>query len=894
MGRGKRKNSSFFLQLEKKNYVNKHITQLNVEGINIDNPKQILKEQKKFYETLYSEKDVTDETEENMNHLISMVNTPKLTENQKEHCELKVSIHECAKALKELKNGKSPGIDGIPADFYKFFWLDVQNYVVESINYSFTSGKMSTSQRLAVITLLPKKDKDRLLLKNWRPVSLLSTDYKLITKMLAMKLSSVLSDLIHHDQTAYIKGRYIGENIRTIDNAIEYCKQNNMSAILLLIDFEKAFDTIRWKFLMKVLKKFNFGNVFKRWIKIIYNEIQSTVMNNGYFSPYFNIYRGMRQGCPISAYLFIMIVEILATSIRNNKQIHGLKLKTREIKISQLADDTTIFLNSIESLQPVKDTLREFHICSGLRPNMDKTQAFIIGKHIRFKNTYNLTWCEGPINTLGVSICQSPEDNYRYNYEPKIKKIKTILSMWKQRRLSLKGKITVLNTLAISILVYPCTNLETPDRVITEIDHLFFDFLWDGGNNKIAKNTIIQQIEKGGLKMIDIESKIKSLKLSWMKRALTNPFAAWKLIIDELLTSISFDDLIKCRYNGKNFINRLPKFYKGIVQIWNEINDFNPTTIQPIIQEPLWHNKYITIENNTILWTRWQEKGIKQIHHLLNIDNQFLTCEQLKAKYNLSCNFLDHLRIRQAIPINWRGMLSPPLTNKSGDLHTTPKLYITVNEIDVDIIQAPTNTLYWLLIHKKTHRRVPTCIQRWETIYNIDNSIWHSIFKSPFKSCRETYLQSFQYRIIHRILPCNVWLVKRKIVESDKCTYRYCEGHETDTIIHYLVGCKLVQNFWQSFVAWWNAMNFSKLYPLVEENIILGFPCVTNEDIILNFCIILAKYHIYTAKRNQNIVFFLDYLKELKHKLVIEEAIHVKNFTENKFYDIWGYLVEQL
>jgi hypothetical protein len=528
------KNSSFFLNLEKINYVNKHITQLNIDGKNITNHKQILEEQKKFYKALYMEKELNKETDESMNHLIRTVNTPCLSNEKKEYCELKISIQECGKALKELKNNKSPGIDGIPADFYKKNWLDIQNYMVESFNYSFETGQMSASQRLAVITLLPKKDKDRLLLKNWRPVSLLSTDYKLITKMLAMKLSTVISDIIHSDQTAYIKGRYIGENIRTIDDAIEYCKQNNMTGILLLIDFEKAFDTIKWKFLMKVLTKFNFGNIFKKWITIMYNNIQSTVMNNGYFSPYFNIYRGMRQGCPISAYLFIMVVEILAISIRTNKKIHGLRLRTREIKISQLADDTTIFLNNTESIQPVMDTLEEVHICSGLRQNMDKTQAFIIGKHIRFKNTYNLTWCEGPIKTLGVSICQTPEDNYKYNYEPKIKKIKIMLSMWKQRRLSLKGKITVLNSLATSILVYPCTILETPDRVITETNNLFFDFLWDGGNNKIAKNIIIKKIENGGLKMIDIESKIKSLKLSWLKRAITHPQAAWKLLVDEI------------------------------------------------------------------------------------------------------------------------------------------------------------------------------------------------------------------------------------------------------------------------------------------------------------------------------------------------------------------------
>jgi len=99
-----------------------------------------------------------------------------------------------------------------------------------------------------------------------------------------------------------------------------------MSGILLLIDFEKAFDTVRWTFLHKVLIKFNFGKIFKKWIQIIYNNIQSTVINNGFFSPYFNLCWGVRQGCSVSAYLFLLVVEILAICIRNNKNIQGIQL----------------------------------------------------------------------------------------------------------------------------------------------------------------------------------------------------------------------------------------------------------------------------------------------------------------------------------------------------------------------------------------------------------------------------------------------------------------------------------------------------------------------------------------------------------------------------------------
>ena len=306
-------------------------TQLNISGNTVQDPQQILNEQKVFYEHLYSDKDQDLNLNTNINAFLNQLNIPKLTTDKREHCELKVDCSECSKALKDMKNSKTPGIDGLPADFCKFFWTTIKIFVVDSINYSFHTGEMSSSQRLGIIMLLPKKDKDRMFLKNWRPLSILCTDYKLISKMLALRLSNVLPSIINSDQTAYIKGRYIGENIRTVSDIVDYCKAKNMTSVLLLIDFEKAFDTVNWIFLHKTLSKFNLGDTFKKWIKLLYNNIQSTVINNGYFSPYFNLRRGVRQGCPISAYLFLLVVETLAISIRSNKYIQGINVKGKEI-----------------------------------------------------------------------------------------------------------------------------------------------------------------------------------------------------------------------------------------------------------------------------------------------------------------------------------------------------------------------------------------------------------------------------------------------------------------------------------------------------------------------------------------------------------------------------------
>ena len=214
--------------------------------------------------------------------------------------------------------------------------------------------------------------------------------------------------------------------------------------------------------------------------------------------------------------------------MRHAENITGLKLKSKEIKISQLAGDTTLILESGESIKCVKDLLHIFELIARLETNMEKTQACMIGKHMKcFKNNYNLNWTDGSIYILGLHICKIEVENIKYNFKPRIKMIRAIFNMWKQRNLYLKGKVIVINSLAASLLVYPCTALDTPENIIKEI---FCEFLWNGKVNKIARHIMIKQIEQGGLKLIDMTSKIKSLKMKWFnKRTINNPTSLWKL-----------------------------------------------------------------------------------------------------------------------------------------------------------------------------------------------------------------------------------------------------------------------------------------------------------------------------------------------------------------------------
>ena len=164
-----------------------------------------------------------------------------------------------ADILRTFKRGKSPGDDGFTWEFYNCFFDILGQDLVDCFNASYNAGEMSISQRRGVITLIPKEDSDLSSLNNWRPITLLNVDYKIAPKVIAKRIEKVLSLLVSPDQTGFIKGGYIGENISLINDILEQTRTQNIPGILLQLDFQKAFDTIEGKFIQRTITLFNFG-----------------------------------------------------------------------------------------------------------------------------------------------------------------------------------------------------------------------------------------------------------------------------------------------------------------------------------------------------------------------------------------------------------------------------------------------------------------------------------------------------------------------------------------------------------------------------------------------------------------------------------------------------------
>ena len=570
------RNSKYFLNLEKQNYTNKHITSLKVDKENITKGPKILKEIHTYYKKLYDHNRIDEVKLEEV-----LKDVPKLSEMQKNSTKGLITYDECLKALKSLSNGKTPGLDGITTDFYKKIWNDVSTTVLDSINNAFEKNEMSTDQRAGLITLSPKKNKLRSFLKNWRPITLLTVDYKLLAKALALRLKDILPDYIDESQFGYIKDRYIGENIRCVIDLNTMCKMKNIEAYAIQIDFEKAFDSVNWEFMLKSLEHMNFDKDFVRWVKILYNNTNSCVANNGHKTEVFNLRRGVHQGCPLSALLFIILVQVLQQMLKNNNNIEGIKVGNEEVKILQMADDTTILTKNIRDIPRILETLNIFYEISGLKTNIEKTMAYKLGNNQNYDHPddyMGLTWGKPPIKLLGIAITDNIEDLKRENFSKKLEGIETVSKIWAARNLSMKGKLTIINSILIPKLIYPSTVLDVPGDIIKIASDLIKTFLWNWKSPKIKVDVLIRKIEQGGIKYPCLDCKIKSWKTLWAIRALKfeDKTPLWVRIVNSLLpTGITLNYLLKCKPTKKmldTFCPYLPVFYKEIVLNWTELN----------------------------------------------------------------------------------------------------------------------------------------------------------------------------------------------------------------------------------------------------------------------------------------------------------------------------------
>lgn len=858
------KNSKYFFNLEKRNHIKKHIRKLSMSGVITTDPFRILEAEKNFYEKLYKSKRY--EGQQNATHFrYEDLPIPTLPPDLSRSVEGVISLEECTEALKSFPLNKVPGNDGLPIEFYNTFWASVGKILLECFNAAFEKGEMSSSQRQAVITLIEKKDQDRCDLKNWRPISLLNVDAKIASKVIAERMKRLLPGLIHHNQSGYISGRSIGENIRSILDIMSYTRDKNLPGLLLFIDFEKAFDSLEWVFLNKCLELFGFGPDFIKWINTFYKNIKSCVINNGLCSQYFGVERGVRQGDPLSPYLFVIAVEILAIAVRNQENIHGIKICNSETKLLQFADDTTAILSDLDSARELFKLLNEFEKVSGLKLNVLKTEAMWIGSlQSCVDEPLGIQW-KKCIKFLGIFITYDVKLLVEKNFKQRLKKISNLINLWKSRNLSIYGKVNIIKAILLPKMIYPSSVLSTPQSVIKEFNSLVFKFLWNGPD-KVTRLSTYAPYETGGLKMIDFETMIRALRLSWLKRILDVDCSGfWKDYLNYALSnqggSLFF---LQCNYDTKQ-INISSTFYKELLLWWSDLREFvDPDRGHKYI---LWNNKEIMIEGKTVFYRHYFDNGIVIIKDLLYDKTNIESFAVMNEQGLKNSNFLVWTGLRHSVPSHLRV--------------NVPNLKVVL-----DLENYICRNYYQHLIKRKYEKP-----KQWNKLcqeFDLTEDQLSRVYLLPFRVACEPYIRSFQYKVLNYILYTKDRLFKIGYIQDPYCTF--CKVNQ-ETSNHILFECPVSKFFW-------NTVTDNILYRLGSccclslTNVIIGF--LQEEMDLLNYIVILGKTYLWTCRRKEIKPNFEHFKKLLEIKYETEKYIALKNNEKNLFYKKWKLFEENI
>ena len=268
---------------------NQTISELYVDdkkSKSVSNTKDILTSAKKFYDKLYTKENVSESA---MNDLLAKIpNHKKISNEHFKLCEAEISLDEVTEAIKSQKQNKSPGSDGLSAEFYKHFANELAPFLLDVFKSWKKLGVIGISSRTGIISVIYKKG-DKKDITNYRPISPLNLDYKIYTSILKNRMQKTLHKIISENQTAAIKNRTILHTLSTIHDIIDVSNTLNKNLSVISLDFLKAFDRIDHEFVFLTLQKFGYGNNFIQMIKVAYNNIQSRIKINGFLSDLFTL-----------------------------------------------------------------------------------------------------------------------------------------------------------------------------------------------------------------------------------------------------------------------------------------------------------------------------------------------------------------------------------------------------------------------------------------------------------------------------------------------------------------------------------------------------------------------------------------------------------------------------
>lgn len=413
---------------------------------------------RQFYDSLYTSHPTAGPND--MQEFLDKCDLPVLDQTNANILNAKITIEEIAKSIGLLKNNKSPGPDGLGNEFYKYLKIKLSPYLLKLYNHAYKMSTLPPTLNEATIIVLPKKGKALEEVGSYRPISLLNTDQKILAKILASRLNTVIDKLVHPDQTGFIPNRSSFNNLRRLFNII-YSPKVQQDLLILSLDAEKAFDHVEWPYLFAVLEKFQLGQDFISWIKLLYKNPTARILTNQTLSTQFKLSRGTRQGCALSPLLFALALEPLAQTIRTHMDIHGYDTTYTSNTISLYADDILLYITKpLTSLPAILSVIDKFSTFAGYKINWGKSEILPIKLEnkqwltsLPFKITYE------KITYLGITITKRYSSLMKENFFPLLEKLKNNIQYWRTLPISLIGRVNSIRMVFLPQYLYLVQNI---------------------------------------------------------------------------------------------------------------------------------------------------------------------------------------------------------------------------------------------------------------------------------------------------------------------------------------------------------------------------------------------------------------------------------------------------
>lgn len=745
-----------------------------------------------YFSALYQSESCGSEDE--MDDFLKDIELPSISAHEKVLLDTSISENEIQQAIKLLSTGKSCGEDGFSSEYFKCF----QGVLIPILKMLFSDivskRSMPFSMRQASISLIPKPGKDHLQMGNYRPLSILNTDYKIFGKVLALRIEKVIPSLIHVDQTGFIKGRYAGNNMRRLFQVMHSAETSQQPAIAVSLDAMKAYDYLGWKYLFYVLPKYGFGPMIMNWIRALYFKPTATVKTNGIKSKLFELHRSTRQGCTVSPLIFILALEPLACAIRAQKDICGITIGNHEFKANLFADDILLTLtNPQQSIPQVLKIIDDFGKLSGYKVNYSKSESIPLNNYTfqSHLGSAPFSWKPGGMKYLGIKI-QAPIDKVvELNTSEILKSMRDDTKRWSVLPMSLwaRAEIIKMNLLPRLTFIISSIPLKFPTSWFKEVNKILHGFLWNYKKPRISQKKLNEPRSRGGIALPDIYQYYIAFNsrypLQWGYNT-ERKIGSWDWLEEKIISEHCKElTLSKLWYNPKTRLNNpILKFSCEIVSIIQKGLSFTGYSLPSC---PLWRNFLFEAGGVTLKDNQWQQHGVNQVGQVIQ-NGKIVAFNDLKAEFGLTdVHFLTYNRFYS---------IFKSLMSKGIQLGTH-------NDLENKLITAikgkgTVSKIYKLLSSAKPCVNLPVKGQ-WEREMGlpISESQWNAALRNSTTSSKCVRYKLIQLKTIHRAYITPETLNKMDPSVSNKC-WHGCGS--VGTLTHMLWNCPAVKQFWQDII----------------------------------------------------------------------------------------------